>query len=795
MERKKVVTIHPLGEMQKSLLLHRLMNKTDQGFLHVQCLLEGPLDIEVLKKSWHAAIKRHEVLRTTVHWEKVKNPVQIVHEHISANWEIIDRSNENPDEFKVRLKHFKSNPKRQAIDFEKGPLRNLHLIKTQENKYFLIWNCHHLLLDGWSTSIIYKDVFTFYENFKLGKKTALESIPTQKAYQDQLADQTEHRDVEHHWKNVFASVGSPSIFNSDSRKTSSNYKIQEEIFPDALLEGLISLTKAYKVTQNTILQGIWSLLLGKYFNKNQMVFGNTVSGRSSGLVNIEHMTGMFMNVIPVTTSWTIDTDVTSFFKNLQDQQIKSRRFEHITTGEIEQFINWSNKLPLFDNLFIFENFPWNEIESAGVLVKDFGSGVTSTYPVTMVIRTIDGFAVQLISDTAVISTEIADWLLRNFKKLLQIFINQSHQTIEENLSQIERLDFSIKKDKTTIKKGNENFGSARNNTELELLKIWESLFEIRPISIYDNFFDIGGKSLHALKLFSAFDQKLGIKIPPQVLFENPTIASLGVAISNENIDKKWNYLIPLRGSGTKSPVFCIHGGGGHVFFFEPLASVMNKNRPVYALQPAGIDSENELHTSIEEMAFAYADEILKVQSNGPFHIITYCFSTGVGIEIAHYLKQKGHECKLFIVDSIIDQENFNDTARLKSRIQGFFKRIAQNPVLAIKLAVRNKLSRFVESTVTMNIGNEYEKRLSKVQNNLIRIYNAYPWNKKNIADTYLLLTKKETQFINDQYRMGWQAISEKEVHLSYLNGRHDTIFNEGNVLEMAQKIEANIADK
>ena len=212
-EKLKVEAIYPLSNMQQGILFHHLTAKNDQGFLNVQCTIDGSLNLGLLKQSWDLAIKRHPILRTSVHWEKVKTPIKLVIPNASIDWKELDWATETENVQIQKLTEFKINNKNVGLNFQKQPLTKVSLIKTKKDSHYLVWCCHHLLLDGWSSSIILKDVFTFYDALVNNNEANLEPIPSYKSYLSWLKE-TDVNEVKNFWIKTFKGFEKPFLFNN-----------------------------------------------------------------------------------------------------------------------------------------------------------------------------------------------------------------------------------------------------------------------------------------------------------------------------------------------------------------------------------------------------------------------------------------------------------------------------------------------------------------------------------------------------------------------------------------------------
>ena len=785
-EKLKVEAIYPLSNMQQGILFHHLTAKNDQGFLNVQCTIDGSLNLGLLKQSWDLAIKRHPILRTSVHWEKVKTPIKLVIPNASIDWKELDWATETENVQIQKLTEFKINNKNVGLNFQKQPLTKVSLIKTKKDSHYLVWCCHHLLLDGWSSSIILKDVFTFYDALVNNNEANLEPIPSYKSYLSWLKE-TNVNEVKNFWIKTFKGFEKPFLFNKNQSQLHSivtNYiNLSTETSQKAQ-----TLAKANQVTLNTFFQGLWSLIISKYSNCKDITYGNTVSGRSGSFPNIELLADMFANVLPVRTLIDNNLSIKDWLKNIQLQQLEARKYEQFTTGEITEWIENTSE-NIFDSLFIFENFPWEDIKVRNINVHSLKSGITTTYPLTLTIKTGASIEIYLFSDELLFSNKINQWFLSRFEEIINLLHNNKSFSIDSLLDNITPITSNVLIEVSEKNKTINSIISPQNKTQLELLKIWETLLNKNNISITDNFFEIGGKSLLAIKMFTLIEKKLKIKISPITLLEHSSIEALSKYIQEDKIIASWNYVVPIKTSGTKKPLFCIHGGGGYVFFFNPIANALNEETPVYAIQPSGISGNEKMHQSIKEMAIDYAKEIKDIQPNGPYNLLVYCFSPAVGIEIANIFKKLGETTNLIVIDSITNQEDFTDPTRIKMRISGFLKRFTSNPFNAIKLMISNNYERFLEPKVIKLFASSNKKNLEKVKQNLIRIYKLYEWNKKHPGITNLILTKKPDKKLNPTYINAWNDITKQDINVLYTEGLHHQLFSSPYADLLAEKIE------
>lgn len=190
------------------------------------------------------------------------------------------------------------------------------------------------------------------------------------------------------------------------------------------------------------------------------------------------------------------------------------------------------------------------------------------------------------------------------------------------------------------------YTAPRNELERALVEIWQRLLRREHVGIHDNFFSLGGHSLLAARLTTEIDKLLRCNLPISALFQSPTVESLTRRLTLEKWAPPWSSLVPLQPLGANPPLFLAHGWGGDVFVFLGLAQQLAPDQPVYGLQAVGLDGQSPRHTSIEEMATHYVQEIRSFQPTGPYYLGGYSMGGLIAFEMAQQLHRVGQRVAL-----------------------------------------------------------------------------------------------------------------------------------------------------
>ena len=194
-------------------------------------------------------------------------------------------------------------------------------------------------------------------------------------------------------------------------------------------------------------------------------------------------------------------------------------------------------------------------------------------------------------------------------------------------------------------------GALNEQLEQQFQTLWEKLFGFGPIGCDDNFFELGGNSLLAARFLAEVHQSIGRALPLATLLVAPTIASLVVLIEDTAPLPFLSSPVLLR-LGTGTPMFLVHGLSGTVMECWAMVNALESSRPVYGLQSPGLDGEELIFNTVEDMAASYIEQMCAIQKRGPYAIAGLSFGGQVALEIAQQLSRADESIEfLFLINT------------------------------------------------------------------------------------------------------------------------------------------------
>lgn len=339
----------------------------------------------------------------------------------------------------------------------------------------------------------------------------------------------------------------------------------------------------------------------------------------------------------------------------------------------------------------------------------------------------------------------------------------------------------------------ESYEAPQNEQEQLLTTIWSELLGLDQIGVHDNFFELGGHSILAVKMMAKIEKQTGKKLPLSVLLEHSTIRRLSY-LMEEGQQKKSEYLslTPIKSTGSKPPIYLVHGAGLHVLMYEMLSRYMDEDQPIYAMQARGLNGEAEPLSSIEDIAAHYIKEILQHNPNGPYSIAGYSFGGLIAFEMGKQLKAMGKELLMLgVFDTVVrksitgQSDSYYDNLKKKGKkVAWNLSMLAQQPMRGLKYKSKSLQMYFKRLRYSTLQENKKVKDGEVDYAAIVDQKNKEAFGKYRITAfdgaLHLFRAKEKRFFIDDFEFLGWRPFIEKKIHIHEVPGDHLHLFDPPN---------------
>jgi amino acid adenylation domain-containing protein/thioester reductase-like protein len=424
--RQNIEDIYPLSPMQEGMLFESLY-APDSGvyFEQISCILTGNLDVKTFEQAWQQVVARHPVFRTAFLWESLSQPVQVVYRQVNVTVETFDWRKLSALKQQQQLETFLDSERQQGFQVSQAPLMRLHLIQLDENTYQFVWCHHHLLLDGWSSPLVFKDLLEFYQAISQGE--SLSNIGTV-SYRNYIAWlQQQDRDLaEKFWRQKLQGFTTPTPLTVDKplsmREQHSGYGEKQIDLTVPATAAVMSFVRQHQLTMSNLVQAAWGLLLSRYSQETDVVFGATVSGRPPELVGVESIVGLFINTLPVRVQISEQTELLGLLKDLQAQQVESEQFSYSSLAEIQGLSDVPKGTSLFESIVVFENYPLDTAVLQGdrnFSLSNFRWVEQTNYPLAVLVSPGEQLSLRVMYDASRFEDGTISRMLGHFRTMLE----------------------------------------------------------------------------------------------------------------------------------------------------------------------------------------------------------------------------------------------------------------------------------------------------------------------------------------------------------------------------------------
>ncbi|MFF5289524.1 non-ribosomal peptide synthetase [Paractinoplanes globisporus] len=350
----------PLSPLQEGLLFHALYDADRPDVYTVSTALDltGDLDVERLRAAGQALLDRHPNLRAGFRRTAKGTTVAAIPTRVRLPWE-----------YRATEPEVEETPR---FDMARPPLLRMTLTRLAEDVHRLVISHHHILLDGWSSPLLVRELFDLYAGRELPPVTPYKNYLAWLSRWDKPAAVTA-------WREALSGLDEPTRIGAPTEPSIPDSV--ETALPEPLSARLTALARTHGFTLNTLVQAAWGLLLARTTGRDDVVFGATVSGRPPQLPGVESMIGLFINTVPVRVRIDPAEPARDLLIRLQDEQAALIEHQYLGPGEIQRLAGHGE---LFDTLTVFESYPGGPAEPVpGLRITEAYDEDATHYPVVL----------------------------------------------------------------------------------------------------------------------------------------------------------------------------------------------------------------------------------------------------------------------------------------------------------------------------------------------------------------------------------------------------------------------------
>jgi thioesterase domain-containing protein/non-ribosomal peptide synthetase component F len=610
--------------------------------------LQGALSLSHLQQSFDLLIHRHEILRTTFR-EVDGDLLQIIAPAMLFPLAVSDIGAVSADEGDAEVQTILREEAERPFDLEQGPLIRARLIRLNDADHVLIIVLHHILSDGWSSNIVQREIWSAYEAFVQGQQPALPALDIQYAdfavWQRHWLESEEAREQFEFWMQRLGGTLPVLDMPTDrppSGRPAKHGAVESVALPASLVADLKAFGKAENATLYMVLLAAFSVLLSRYSNQDDVIIGSPVAKRRP---ETEALIGPFAGPIALRFDMTGDLTLRQVIRQSVDISMDAMANADMSFEWLFEKLKVRTRRgrnPLFQFYFFYQLAFLQARTLRNLTVTPMQAiGVGTPFELQLAVIERDGqlkanleYNPELFDGTTIRS------ILADFELVLQA----TAATPDLSMRAL-TLNAPRSSHRNTFEPPAEHrVVLPRNADEAMVALIWRKILEVPAVSVTDDFFEIGGTSILAARLVLMLEKEMGVRLDLSSILVAPTVEQLTQKICAGRQNEP-SQIVPLRPSGSKVPLFCVHGGGGHVLHYRELTTLLDADQPVYGLQTPDIDGAQRT-TTVEQLAELYVSDIRRVQKHGPYQLCGLSFGGLVAYEMACQLAAAGEEVGL-----------------------------------------------------------------------------------------------------------------------------------------------------
>lgn len=354
----KIEDIYALSPMQENMLLASVSDNTkDTFYRQARFQLFRELDIEKVQSTLNELVQRHEVLRTVFVYRGVSKPKQVVIKERPIQLKLEDLSaldNKGQDDF---IRQYAKADRLKDFDLSADELLRFTLFRLGEEKYEFLWSYNHIILDAWSINQLMSEFSLIYH---LGSDEAgLKPLNKLTKYKDYIGLTAKNNETEAraYWKDYlheFTPINSLNAIERDHTAEDKVHSLEMQLSATHTAK-LKEISQSYGVTLGTVIHGLWGLLIAKYNDATDVVFGSVVSGRNAVEMDLTNTVGLFINTLPKRIQFERGDKFEKLCREIQKADFRTEQYNFLSIDQIQKEIELNHD-PI-DQILNIQNTP------------------------------------------------------------------------------------------------------------------------------------------------------------------------------------------------------------------------------------------------------------------------------------------------------------------------------------------------------------------------------------------------------------------------------------------------------
>src|SRR5690349_21848436 len=388
--------------------------------------VKGPLDVAALEKTFAAIVERHEILRTT--FETVNgNPTQVIARAAGVTVPLIDLSSaveERESESRRRINEEILRP----FDLSSGPLLRILLLRLADDEHIAIITMHHIISDGWSSTVLVRELGAFYDAFANGHLSAIAELPLQ--YADYALWQREWLQGEvlesqlDYWRKQLNNPQMLKLPLDYPRPPVQSFRGAKETATIRLpvSEALKDLARSEDATLFMVLLAALSVLLARYSGQHDIAIGTPVANRIR--TELETLIGLFVNTLVLRLDTTSSDSFRSLVRQAREVCLGAYAHQDVPFEKLVDELQPERSLshtPLFQVMLVLQNLPQRALNLEGLRLEGLPteSGMAKFDLTFVITESAQGLECTLEYNRDLFEANTIKHLLGQFRTLLE----------------------------------------------------------------------------------------------------------------------------------------------------------------------------------------------------------------------------------------------------------------------------------------------------------------------------------------------------------------------------------------